>query len=233
MRRRRRNIKIIALLLAWLAAGAAVNVAVAWGISQTAGPIIYNQVRVPRFGEFHWAATNTWWRVTYLDEAGMASLCAWRQRPDVVPDPKKAMSKEDLPNWSRLRQSHADVGEVFLPGWREYGRGWPLLAMYFRMEEDTTVFKHVAFHAVNAPFRTQKLNGRWQRRPEEVLPLGIIWPGFAVNTLFYAAVLWVLFAGPFALRRMVRRRRGQCIKCAYPIGTNEKCTECGTPHAAV
>ena len=33
MRRRRRNIKIIALLLAWLAAGAAVNVAVAWGLA--------------------------------------------------------------------------------------------------------------------------------------------------------------------------------------------------------
>ena len=57
-----------------------------------------------------------------------------------------------------------------------------------------------------------------------------IWPGFAVNTLFYAGVLWVVFAGPLALRRMIRRRRGQCPTCAYPIGQSPVCTECGTPH---
>jgi len=59
------------------------------------------------------------------------------------------------------------------------------------------------------------------------LPLYPLWPGFAVNTLFYTGVLWMLFAGPFALRRMIRRRRGRCAQCAYPIGTSEVCTECG------
>jgi len=54
-----------------------------------------------------------------------------------------------------------------------------------------------------------------------------ILPGFAVNTLFYAGVLWLLFAGPFALRRTLRKRRGHCAACAYPNGTNERCTECG------
>jgi predicted nucleic acid-binding Zn ribbon protein len=62
---------------------------------------------------------------------------------------------------------------------------------------------------------------------ERRLPLRPLWPGFAVNTLFYAAVLWLLFAGPSAVRRMIRQRRGQCAMCAYPIGTNERCTECG------
>ena len=52
-------------------------------------------------------------------------------------------------------------------------------------------------------------------------------PAFAINTVFYAGVLWVLCCGPFALRRMIRRRRGQCAQCAYPIGQNERCTECG------
>jgi len=27
--------------------------------------------------------------------------------------------------------------------------------------------------------------------------------------------------------RMIRRRRGQCERCAYPVGTSERCTECG------
>ena len=59
------------------------------------------------------------------------------------------------------------------------------------------------------------------------MPLYPLWPGFAVNTLFYAGVLWMLFAGPFALRRMIRRRRGQCPQCAYLIGQSPVCTECG------
>jgi len=62
---------------------------------------------------------------------------------------------------------------------------------------------------------------------ETSLPYRPILPGFAINTLFYAGVLWVLFCGPFAMRRMIRRRRSQCPACAYPIGTNEVCTECG------
>jgi hypothetical protein len=63
------------------------------------------------------------------------------------------------------------------------------------------------------------------------LPLRPIWPGFAINTMFYAGVLWMLFCGPFALRRMIRRRRGQCPACTYPIGQSPVCTECGAPHA--
>ena len=54
-----------------------------------------------------------------------------------------------------------------------------------------------------------------------------IWPGFAVNTLFYAGLLWLLILGPFALRRLIRRRRGLCPKCAYPIGESFVCSECG------
>jgi hypothetical protein len=63
------------------------------------------------------------------------------------------------------------------------------------------------------------------------LPYALVWPGFAINTLFYAGVLWVLLCGPFALRRMIRRRRGLCAQCAYPIGQSPVCTECGAPHA--
>ena len=62
------------------------------------------------------------------------------------------------------------------------------------------------------------------------LPSGVakpIWPGFAINTIFYAAMLWVVFFVPGMVKRRVRRRRGLCPACAYPIGTSEVCTECG------
>jgi hypothetical protein len=64
------------------------------------------------------------------------------------------------------------------------------------------------------------------------LPLRPIWPGFAINTMFYAAILWLLFAalhpGGF-VRRRIRARRGQCPACAYPVGASNVCTECGRP----
>ena len=64
---------------------------------------------------------------------------------------------------------------------------------------------------------------------EGLLPLRPIWPGFAVNTLFYAAILWLLIPGPFALRRLVRQRRGLCLACGYDLchGEHEACPECG------
>ncbi len=60
------------------------------------------------------------------------------------------------------------------------------------------------------PYRGIALEtGAGQTLPvERVLPLGMIWPGFAVNTLFFAAILWLLIPGPFVLRRFIRRRRG-------------------------
>jgi predicted amidophosphoribosyltransferase len=51
----------------------------------------------------------------------------------------------------------------------------------------------------------------------------------AINTLFYAAILWLLFAAPFALLRWRRIKRGLCPACAYPVGTRDLCSECGTP----
>ena len=59
------------------------------------------------------------------------------------------------------------------------------------------------------------------------IPFRPIWPGFALNTIFYAAILWLLIPGPFALRRFLRVRRGLCPKCAYPMGDSSVCTECG------
>ncbi len=62
-----------------------------------------------------------------------------------------------------------------------------------------------------------------------LLPLRPIWPGFGINTLFYAAILWPVILGPFALRRHFRRKRGLCVSCGYDLrhADHEACPECG------
>ena len=66
---------------------------------------------------------------------------------------------------------------------------------------------------------------------EAWLPYGIVWMPFAINTIFYAAVLWVLFAVPVKVRRWRRIKRGQCASCGYSLrgreNTSDKCSECG------
>jgi len=70
------------------------------------------------------------------------------------------------------------------------------------------------------------VNGQSQKRS---LPLRPIWPAFAINTLAYAAILWLVFIAPFKVRRAIRRRRGCCGSCNYPVGPSDICTECGKP----
>ena len=73
--------------------------------------------------------------------------------------------------------------------------------------------------------------GSFDQASPRILPLRPIWPGFAINTVFYVATLWLLFAAPFRMHRVIRRRlrikRGVCPACAYPIGNSPVCTECG------
>ncbi len=61
------------------------------------------------------------------------------------------------------------------------------------------------------------------------LPLQTLWPGFAINTLFYATPLWLVTLGSFALRRHLRRKRGLCVACGYDLrhADHEACPECG------
>ena len=64
-------------------------------------------------------------------------------------------------------------------------------------------------------------------RHYQCFPTRPLWLGFAINTVFYAAILWLPAFGLGALRRRRRIKRGLCPACAYPIGESSVCTECG------
>ncbi len=76
------------------------------------------------------------------------------------------------------------------------------------------------------PDKVDDPNGLWDLR---LLPLHPLWPGFAINTIFYAAILWLLTLGPFTARRIIRHKRNRCINCGYDLrgAEHEVCPECG------
>ena len=76
----------------------------------------------------------------------------------------------------------------------------------------------------------------WEPNHNQLLiPFRPIWPGFAINTIFYAAIVWLLTLAPSTVRRLIRVKRGHCIKCGYDLrGTSGGggssgggCPECG------
>ena len=84
---------------------------------------------------------------------------------------------------------------------------------------------------VQAAIHTQRLP--YVIGKDDYLPLRPLWPGFAINTVFYAAILWLLTLGLLTARRMIRCKRGRCIKCGYDLrgtsGGGGVCPECGAP----
>jgi hypothetical protein len=67
------------------------------------------------------------------------------------------------------------------------------------------------------------------------MPTKFLWPGFAINTIFYAAMLWVLCFATAKIRRFIivrgRIRGHRCPACGYQIapggGIGPVCSECG------
>ena len=62
------------------------------------------------------------------------------------------------------------------------------------------------------------------------------WPGFSLNTAFYAALLWGAIRGPRAIRLWHRRRHNRCNHCGYALEGlahgetgGSVCPECGKP----
>ena len=114
-----------------------------------------------------------------------------------------------------------------------YGLGTSLVLMLERQLEaqSTSAPKNMVRWRAGLPIRTFEgsvwidMNLRlvtmqhtvkiWDDRPRILLQL--LWVGFAINSLFYAAILWLAIPGPFALRPHIRRKRGWCIKCGYEL----------------
>jgi hypothetical protein len=212
--------RIIITLCVFLLLGAIVNVAVAWGCAAFIKPAT----------EWSWydreelvGTVGSNMAVFTSKTFGSVSVLSNRYIDPHHDDPEIPNTLSAIPPWAEraFRKSLADSDLVL------YGTGWPRSCLW--CEYEVNLFGVRASHTYGGVVLSLRPWVYYGSVFEDRrLPLRPIWPGFAINTLFYAAILWLLFAAPGSVRRWRRIRRGLCVKCAYPVGTSEVCTECGT-----
>ena len=235
---KRRLTKLVVFLLL----GAIVNVAVAWGCVAAfqnfdREVFLDPPISWPRDVPARWPAPREGMRAyamgyRYLGTKGSARLAYDGSRRVITP--------EDIRSGWNQGQEYERGFELYMIDL--YIAGWPCGTLRSEMwdeakfvGEEGSPFDMTLRHDGHAPQTAwirgaaypetwPGFDGDWKR-----IPLLPIWPGFVINTIFYAAILWLLTLGPFTARRMIRRKRGHCIKCGYDLrGTSGAvCPECG------
>ncbi len=195
------------------------NIAVAWGIAcwSTAGKSIALDIPLVEVASFWGRYSPTEW------EFDSESASAWTGFGIVI---RKVAQDAVEP-----RGAHADRSSGYIADWlvTEMEVGWPMRCARVGWWE--RVDRMNLTHEMGVSDGWSLVD---QTAPRGLLGRGIIpysplAAGFLANTAFNALILWLLILGPLALRRLVRRRRGRCIKCGYDLrGDFESgCPECG------
>ena len=183
----------------FLLLGAIANVVVAW--VGTLASSVFLELRLVDAARLWSEIAPSDWPTWDADETDARTERSWGQSVDVV--------------WST-----ASGGPHVVVSYRQ---GFPVRGLRGLLLWDSS-----GPRAVNAIYfdwsQVDPSSGRYS-----VLGYSPLWPGFVVNTVFYAAILWLLTLGPFTLRRLIRHKRGLCIKCGYDLrgAEHEVCPECG------
>jgi len=196
------------VMLAYLAAGAVVNVAVVWGIA----------VWVPLPAPARYQSIN-------------ALPASFHMVPREWP-PVKAVAIGARLGLTERHASfdHANVDWVnaryFI---RLHQHGLPLRSM-----ESWTLIEMAGKRPGQTPWENGLTIPPWFPRfmPYNTpyggsISLRPIASGFAANSAFYGACLWFMALAASRARAASRSRRGLCPACAYPAGSSDRCTECG------
>ena len=217
-------------LALFLLLGAVVNVAVAWGFA------IFEQRHLSRDVEINCSAGIAWAFVHADERIGTTWFYVGVREVE-----QQHMGSALIKGWATFEQAERALRPIS-PGWlfqlykreaRQYPlsqldprhfmtHGWPNRSLSCEIISNNSKWTTNASHGGLSVASQGNFS-------DHILPLRPIWPGFAINTILYAAMLWLLTLGPFAARRMIRRKRGLCIKCGYDLRgvEHEKCPECG------
>ncbi len=149
---------------------------------------------------------------------------------DPMTAPQWEQSAQPPPAWSRMAQlDSAEVCEhlksLFVHGsiW-EVASGWPMHSATYLASELSGHRGFVVQEGAEMSSTMSEDSGMTR-----VIPLNIYWPGAIINTLTYAAALFVPLTLIAMTRRHLRGRAGRCPHCGYDLRatTTGICPECG------
>lgn len=247
--------KRLVTLALFLFLGALINIAIAWGWAYRR-PVWAGDYK-PYWDRYATVVTSPTelprWMLNWLEQ-GCARVYIWNAEYSeiTVETGRGALGDQDemeyiddqslIPRWTTVGHQpppfdSADPNSHWL-AFVEYAAGWPLLAVFCRFDTrydlptDNTyladVHGGIALDRQLWPKPTPGAIWIHGTLPDRgALPYWPIWPGFVVNSVFYAVPLLLLFHTPLWLRGRMRKLRNRCPACAYPIGTSAICTECG------
>ena len=210
-------IKLVLILVLSIVGGAIVNVAMAWGCAMWS---MQSSEWESEPDSWPIPVPENWPQPTHIEGWGFCGFGI--QQVEILVDPPEQLDRERIRNGA--------IG-VFMAG-------WPCLALYserhrlevfgglylsFDFSRPETFDEGIAIPSDLADSHVVRC-----------LPTRPLWPGFAINTIFYAAVLWLLFMIPGSVkrhRRRIHRGRGRCIHCGYDLrgqpADSKACPECG------
>jgi|GEM_PF-2374877 len=163
------------------------------------------------------------WYYKHLPDFGTDHIEYIYSEPD-APSRWSPMSTEDTPEWMTI------VRHRF---------GWPMRAMFW----DSVGWSPGGGREYVLPF-AKKINSRaglndgfatprwWPTSDQNYrMPIKILWGGFLVNVMLFAA-LWIVPGFVWRTgRTQRRRRRGLCVECGYAVEDLGACPECGSANS--
>ena len=226
--------------------GAITTVAVAWGSSLTADAtqppnlarLGHQATRPPH--DFWWVNRHDWHTWTSL-----YSVRRFRASGMGISESHQSSAASLLPTWSNLGEPNQAYFYFDASSEREdrynFGFGWPTRAFwceYARTSNDAFVPMGLAV------IREAHIDPNTLWEFPVGFPLRPIWPGFVIDTLFYAAIWFGVFFGFASAKRFIRIKRGRCPRCGYdlrgqrlatsqepPANSQIRCPECGRNHS--
>ena len=203
-------------------------------------------VRLPPLTQWPMPAALAWPSHRAVAPVATAPTPASAGVPVVESRPPDAPSPESVWRWwavggVELRVMFAySNGEMF--EMKEIRSGWPVQclrrclvhrsnALSSRTPQSGRPFSLV-YGGIDLLGNEQKQKPRETSRGHAYFPIQPLWGGLAMNSAFYASIVWLVPTTLVAARRWVRLRRGLCRSCGYPQSTSSICTECGTPRGS-
>ncbi len=215
--------RIAITLVVFLVLGAVVNVGVAWGCAvrlqhdwytfSTQGGDSHRY-----YDDWKWGneTEHLGWQLRIEKRFG-CTRC-WANYAGSSPVDATTAPDGVFPSWTQLH--HLPMlapagGMTFFP-FLDEAYGWPRPALWLTWYQSTSTQLDTSVPG------SWKVSGFY-------LPVRQILPGCLINTLFYGAILWALWSAPFATRRLIRKRRGRCVRCGYDLrhAEHDVCPECG------